>query len=90
MKSADPRLWTFYVGCLEVLKSEGYLTKQSICAGISGGSIGALLACVDSISSEQAVDLAVEMAVSENFLKDIDRGLKASITSMIPSDAVNR
>lgn len=77
------------MGCMEVMKKHGYLTNESICSGISGGSIGALLACCsDSMSSAEAIDLAVAMAKSPTFKKDIDLGLKQNIVSFVPRDVL--
>lgn len=84
------RLWPFYVGCMEVMKAHGYLTNKSIVAGTSGGSIAALIACCDVLSSEEILKISVNMGTNRNFMNNIDAGLKSTIRSLLPHDALQR
>lgn len=79
----------FYIGAMEQLRKDGYLTDRSICAGTSGGSLGALIA-VAGIDSKAALSMVVSQAQSKSFTSNIDKGLKESLRALLPHDAVEK
>jgi hypothetical protein len=82
-------LTPFYFGVMEHLRKDGFLTDRSICAGTSGGSLGALLA-VAGIDSKEALAMAISQAQSETFASNINGGLKDNLKLLLPSDVLER
>ena len=82
-------LWPFYLGVIKKMKSLSHLTNDSLCAGTSGGSLGAMVACLN-IEPELALDLIIHMSKQESFKSDIDKGLKESLKSILPDNAVEQ
>jgi hypothetical protein len=58
---------------MDTMARQGRLTDRSLCAGTSGGSLGALMA-VSGIDNELALDFIIRLSKNETFKRDIDRG----------------
>ena len=82
-------LWPYYLGVIKTMKTHGYLTNKSTCAGTSGGSLGALVACAD-IEPELALEFIIKLSKSSHFFKDIDAGMKSELLPLLPSDALEK
>lgn len=82
-------LTPFYLGCIDRLMTEGYLTETSIVAGTSGGSLGALVA-VSGLHPHDVLDSIIDMSLNPSFKADIDQGLKEILSKILPYDIVTR
>lgn len=82
-------LWPFYLGVIKTMKKKGYLTDSSICAGTSGGALGALVA-TSGIEPELALDIIIQLSKASNFKKDIDKGLKQHLIGVLPKDTLEK
>ena len=71
------------------MKINGYLTNESICAGTSGGSLGALVACAD-IEPEVALEFIIKLSKSQQFFNDIDAGTKSELLPLLPHDTLKK
>ena len=71
------------------MKAHGYLTKKSVCAGTSGGSLGALVACAD-IEPELALEFVIKLSKSKRFFHDIDAGMKSELLPLLPDDVIEK
>jgi len=79
----------FYLGVIEELKARNYLTRSSILAGTSGGSLGALIACTD-VDPKIALEFMIELSLDKTFTRNIDAGLKINLPKLLPVDALDR
>ena len=82
-------LWPYYLGVIKVMKTHRYLTQKSVCAGTSGGSLGALVACAD-IEPEEALEFIIKLSKSKRFFKDIDAGMKEQLLPLLPPDVLDK
>ena len=71
------------------MKNHGFLTQKSIVSGTSGGSLGALVACLD-VDPKDAVNILVEMSKQPNLYSNIDKELKSTLNPLLPSDILER
>jgi hypothetical protein len=79
----------FYLGVIEVMKRELWLTNKSLIAGTSGGSLGAVLALSD-IDTKEALEAIIKFSRDKSFHNNIDVGLKKTLDDMLPSDIVEK
>jgi hypothetical protein len=82
-------LTPFYLGCIDRLITEQYLTEKSLVAGTSGGSLGALVA-VSGVHPHDVLESMIEMSLNSSFKADIDQGLKDTLFKILPNDIVQR
>jgi hypothetical protein len=79
----------FYLGVAESMQVHGYLTDKSICAGTSGGALGALIAC-SGIHPRVGLEAIMSLSLNENFKSNIDVGLKKILPPLMPPDILGR
>lgn len=79
----------FYLGVIEELKAHKYLTRSSLMAGTSGGSLSALIACAD-VDPKVALEFMIELSMDKTFTRNIDKGLRANLPKLLPGDTLDR
>ena len=82
-------LTPFYFGVISKMREEGYLTKNSLVAGTSGGSLGALVAVCD-VEPLTALKIISDMARDRSFKKNIDLGLKEVLPSLLNEHSLQK
>ena len=82
-------LTPFYFGVVHKMQQSGYLTKKSLVAGTSGGSLGALVA-VSGLEPRVGLDLMIEMSLDKSFKNNIDLGLRRFLPDVLPDDIAFR
>ena len=82
-------LTPFYFGVVHKMQQSGYLTKKSLVAGTSGGSLGALVA-VSGLEPRVGLDLMIEMSLDKSFKNNIDLGLRKFLPDVLPDDIAHR
>jgi hypothetical protein len=80
-------LTPFHLGVIDVMKKEAYISNKSVFGGTSGGSIGALVACLD-IDPKDACNLLINLSKKRNFKKNIDTELKHVLQQILPPNAL--
>ena len=75
----------FYLGVIEAMKREGWMNHNSLLAGTSGGSLGAVLAISD-IDTKVSLEAIIEMSKNKKFKSNIDKGLKETLGEILPLD----
>lgn len=68
----------FHLGVIHAMKQHGWISDKSIFGGTSGGSIAALIACLD-VPPSDALELIIEMSLKEGVFRNIDQELRLSL-----------
>lgn len=82
-------LTPFHLGVIDSMKQHSFLTKESILAGTSGGSIAALIGCID-YNPKDAMELLITMSKKPNILYDIDGSLRQTLFDILQEDVISK
>lgn len=78
-------LLPFYLGAIKALKKHNLITPESKFAGTSGGSLCALIACVD-LPVEDALQIVINLSKNKSFKQNISEGMRKNIKDMLIGD----